>query len=218
MIILILSFLRAYSMFFYMQMDYMLNGRFKKYMVFLLRFTAYFLAFELIFFILYWLVTKKRILDTVIDRKRNGKLTSWKEYFFFAVAWLPSLIIKYPGAMCWDTWRMLYEFRNGQITTHHSVFYSVCMGNLVNFFESMGCPNKGLWMLVFLQYVFTVFAFGYSVQILRKLHIHERVIHLIMVLWIVNPYLIGYQGVAIKDYPYAVCLFLLTFSNFAHRF
>lgn len=208
--IIILSFLRTYSMFFYMQMDGMLNGNFKKYMVFILRLATYFFAFEAIFFILYWLVTKKKVLDKVIDRQRTGKVASWKDYFIFAAAWLPSLIIKYPGAMCWDTWRMLYEFRVGRITTQHSVFYTVCMGHLVDFFERIGCPNKGLWMFVFLQYVLTVFVFGYSVQILRKLCVNEKMIHLIIVLWIANPYLIGYQGVAIKDYPYAVCLFLLT--------
>lgn len=206
-----LAFCRAFSIYFFMGRDDMLN-KYEKILVFGIRLIGYCVIFELIIILLNWLIKEKRMTERLIDREQvdcgNGV---WKDYFIFAVAWLPGLIIKYPGAMCWDTWRMLYEFRNERITAHHSVFYTVCLGSLVEFFEKkVGHANWGLFIFVFFQYVFTVLAFGYSIQLLRKLHVKKRVINAIIVLWLINPYLIGYHGVAIKDYSYAVCLFLMT--------
>lgn len=208
-LVLILSFFRIFGVLYYMNREPILSN-FQRIFVLSIRFIIYFFIFEFLLFFLHWLINKKKIFDKMIFQEKNSSCTSWKDYFIFAIVWLPSLIIKYPGAMCWDTWRMLFEFRNERITAHHSVFYTVCLGVLIDFFEKIGHPNWGLFIFVLFQYLLTVFVFGYSIQLLRKLHIKKKIIYLIIGQWLINPYIIGYQGVAIKDYPYSICLFLLT--------
>lgn len=130
------------------------------------------------------------------------------DYLFFAFLWLIPLLIKYPGAIHFDTWALFEEFRTGQITTHHSVFYMVLMGKLVSLFEAMGFANFGLFAFVGLHYLSFVFAFGYSVNVLRKLGAGTRLVWVYKILWGINPYVIGWIGVAIKDSFYSVWLFV----------
>ena len=92
--------------------------------------------------------------------------TGWLDYGAVFLGWLPNIIIKYPGAMCWDTWDMLFCYRTGySLNAQHSAFYSLLLGYSVTFFERLGHADWGLWLLILGQYLLYVLAFGYSLQL-----------------------------------------------------
>lgn len=209
----LLAFFRAGSVYFYVGESEKLLGIGLRCLLFTLRFFLYFVLFTGAIY----------LFDKIIHRLEAGSfekvetetetkfsfIEKIKCYIPFIVGWFPLLIIKYPAAMCWDTWRMLYEYRSGQMTEHHSVLYSVAMGKLVEIFEAIWNANWGLFLWSFVHYIFCVFAFGYSIYIIKKMKAKKWVIYVTTACYMFNPYISGYIGVAIKDTIYAAAILLL---------
>ena len=86
---------------------------------------------------------------------------SGKQYLVFcailAAAWLPHMIIKYPGAMCWDSWQMLTQYRHHTITNFHSPYYSVLIGFSTGLFEKNGHAEYGLYLFAVFHFYYTPF-------------------------------------------------------------
>ena len=138
-------------------------------------------------------------------------INKWLAYGVLFFGWLPNLIVKYPGAMCWDSYRMLhYYFREGVLDAHHSELYSLIIGKSVQFFEQIGHINLALLTIVIGQYLLSVFVFGYSIQLFGRMKIRKWVIGLVIAFYLLCPYIVGYLGVVIKDVPYSVLIFLIT--------
>ena len=137
--------------------------------------------------------------------------TGWLDYGTVFLGWLPNVIIKYPGAMCWDTWDMLFCYRTGYaLNARHSAFYSLLLGYLVTFFERLGHADWGLWLFILGQYLLYVLAFGYSLQLTRRMGFRRGVRWAVTGYYLLCPYVIAYLGVAIKDAPYSALMMLLT--------
>lgn len=168
------------------------------------------------------------ILDALI--KKYGKQFFKKDaanklfirlLFFFLLAWLPILIVKYPGAMCWDAWGNLHGYRYHSFSSDASAFMSLVLGSLVGVSEKLGHPNLGLFAFVFVEYLLSSVAFSFSLSEINKLmKLSSVVVWLFAVLFVINPYVTGYVGVAIKDNLYSsfvlcftTCLFSLEINR-----
>ena len=141
---------------------------------------------------------------------KSGFKSFFKDCLLFAFVWLPALLIKYPGASCWDTWWGLYYYRIGEVISHHSVLYAVIHGDLISLFEKTGHANWGLWLFVALHYLAFVLTFGYAAGQLRKYGVKKHIRSAIIVLWCLSPFCVGYIGVAMKDVLYSLLMFLCT--------
>lgn len=130
------------------------------------------------------------------------------DYVYFLLIWLVPLIVKYPGGLDYDTWALFEEFRLDQVTTHHFVFYMFVMGKLVGFCEARGSADLGLFIFETLHYLFLVLAFGYSCNILRRFGASNKVIWIYRLWTSLNPLIIGFIGVVIKDIFYSTNLFI----------
>ena len=126
----------------------------------------------------------------------------WIPYAVLAVCWLPLLLIKYPAAVCWDTLAMLEQYRSGMFSEHHSVYYTLIMGKLVELAESLGHPNWGMFAFSVIHYIVLIAALGWSVNILRKMNVRRSVRAAVLLMYLLNPYISGYVGVIIKDELY----------------
>ena len=137
--------------------------------------------------------------------------TGWLDYGTVFLGWLPNVIIKYPGAMCWDTWDMLFCYRTGYaLNARQSAFYSLLLGYSMTFFERLEHADWGLWLLILGQYLLYVLAFGYSLQLTRRMGFRRGVRWAVTGYYLLCPYVIAYLGVAIKDAPYSALMMLLT--------
>ena len=153
---------------------------------------------------------KISIFRTDVQNRHSGTRQWMMNCAGFAAVWLPFLLIKYPGAFCYDTWRMLHEYRIGEITGQHSVIYTLLLGGLVNMFEKTGHANWGLFLFTAIHYLLYVIVFGYALTLIGRMGVKKGVQRLIALLWGSSPYIAGYIGVVIKDAMYTAFLVLLT--------
>ncbi|MBQ7529388.1 hypothetical protein IJT10_05750, partial [bacterium] len=104
----ILAFLRTGSLYFYNGEEYLATNALCIYvLICLVRFVSLTLIFAILIFLLR--VGFKKFADKLFDDTLSIN-NKWLAYGILFFGWLPNLIIKYPGAMCWDTWCMLFSY------------------------------------------------------------------------------------------------------------
>lgn len=124
---------------------------------------------------------------------------------------LPNLIIRYPGAICWDAWYEIYMYRTNQINAHHPMIYTLLLGKIISIFEEFGMANLGLFLIVTVQYFMLVLVFAYSITLMNRMHISNKWKWITMALCIFNPNIAGYIGVVMYDIPYTASMLLVMF-------
>ncbi|MCR5294994.1 MAG: DUF6020 family protein [Lachnospiraceae bacterium] len=177
--------------------------------LFLARLLVYFVLFSGIFAAIEKFINSKRTFGVLFEKgdKPSGKW--WGGYVILAAGWLPALLIKYPAALCWDTWAMIKEYKVGYYSEHQSVYYSLVMRRLIALGENVGHPSWGLFVFSVLHYLVLVAAMGYSLQILRKMNVSRAARLAAALLYLLNPYISGYVGVVIKDVPYTAFIVIV---------
>ncbi|SCW66787.1 hypothetical protein SAMN02910456_02486 [Ruminococcaceae bacterium YRB3002] len=140
------------------------------------------------------------------EKKKSGLVKYFAIYF---VAWLPFLIIKYPGAVQPDTWQMILQYTTNRLNDWQSVFYSLYINWFILAGKSLGSASAGLFAFVLVQHLVNSFAFAYATAFIDKLNTRSFVRIAVIVISLLNPYVIGYTGTAIKDVPYSSCVLLL---------
>ncbi len=209
---LIMALFRAWSLYFYrgdQAAALSLSGN-------LVLFSLRALFYTLLFFLLF-----TGMQEFFINRQASRKLfeesrlseSSGKVYLtwcaILAAAWLPHMIIKYPGAMCWDSWQMLTQYRHQTITNFHSPYYSVLIGFFTDLFMKSGHAEVGLYLFAVLHYLVFVLVFGYSLWLLRvRMRAKHAACMLLLLCYVLCPYIIGYLGVISKDCLYSAFVFL----------
>ncbi len=201
--ILVLSFFRAGSMLFYTgtktAANYILHFALSCVVVGLI--IALFNAFS------------EGIGKQFLKQQEYSFLKDPQKYFLFnclflMIAWIPWMILSYPAGMNWDTWVMFDEFIYDEITEHHSIFYELFMGKITWFFFIRGMHGLGLFLFVIIQYLLFVGTFSYSFSLMRRLNTPVPLIIASRVIYVFNPFITGYIGVALKDSFYGVLVFL----------
>ena len=166
--------------------------------------------------------TFRKIIFTE-DGQKSGSW--WSGYVALGLGWLPILLIKYPGALCWDTWQMIHQYKIGKVSEFQSVYYTVLLGKMLKTAENAGHANWGLFAFCILNYLVLVAAMGCSIQVLRDMKITRIVRIFVILMYLMNPYITGYVGVLSKDVlytPFMVFIFLcliemhLDFDSFVH--
>ena len=205
-----LAILRTGSLFFYNSEQKLLNNSPLLFLVlFILRIVFYTTFFTVLIECAFRVIRyKEDLLFSTSETDHINRVLA--DYGILFLGWLPNLLIKYPGALCWDTWKMISGYRKGYLDAHHSIFFSWLLGKSIDYFERIGQANKGLFLIALLQYLLYVFVFGYSLRLLRKMGFRREIWLLVMVFWLLCPYVIAYHGVVIKDTPYAAMVFMFT--------
>lgn len=219
-VIIVLSLFRAGSMFFYLdEKEMLVSGRWSigNYLAFLSHFL---LAFVVLYFVVICFDALIKIYKNYSTKQDTTKvfIPDGKKYFgfnclFLAIGWLPHLIIRYPGAVCIDTWVMFEEYFGYGLSEAHSVFYTTFMGRLLVIFNKLGSVNAGMYFFVIVHYFVYVAAFAYMFNVLRKYKVPNIYLLVVRLFCLLNPLIIGYIGVAIKDSLYSA-LFVAAFMFF----
>ena len=196
-----IAFGRAGSVRFYEEARISLSGRIEA-VLFIVRLVLYFCLFFVLLAGCDRMLGSKKTGMLFADSGAEDKGKSWIPYAVLAAGWLPLLLIKYPAAVCYDTLAMLEQYRGGSLSEHHSVWYTLIMGKLVEIGESFGHPNYGMFAFSVIHYIVLVAALGWSVSILRKMHVRRSVRMTVLLMYLLNPYISGYVGVIIKDELY----------------
>ena len=135
---------RAGSVKFYEDARITLSGRLET--IFLIvRFPIYFVLFLGMFALLHRILRSRSTKELLFESGNEKEGKPWEPYLVLAGGWLPLLLIKYPAAVCWDTLAMVEQYRKGLFSEHHSVYYTLIMGKLVELGEVFGHPNYGMF-------------------------------------------------------------------------
>jgi hypothetical protein len=146
-----------------------------------------------------------------LTAEHREEISFRKSALVIGLGLLPNLIIRYPGASCWDAWYQLYMVRTGEYSAHHPMLYTLLLGKTVLFFEKLGSANLGLFVVVSIQYVALVLVFAYGITLMNRMNISNKWKWITMALCIFNPYIAAYIGLANYDFPYNVCMLLVLF-------
>ena len=209
---LILALFRAWSLYFYKNEQAVALSLGGNLVLFALRSLLYTFLFFLLFAGMQEFLINRQVARKLFEESQpsvsSGKLyLSW--CVILAVLWLPHMIIKYPGALCWDSWQMLTQYRHQTITNFHSPYYSVLIGLFTDLFMKSRHAEVGLYLFAVLHYLIFVFVFGYSLWMLRvRMKAKRPVCMVVLLCYALCPYIIGYLGVVSKDCLYSVFVFL----------
>lgn len=199
---LILSFFRAWSVYFYNIND-LPSGAGVAFMPVL--------HFILSMAVLYSVFIVGNHLLRMPCKKPASKMSDIKlfvlSFLVLLVLWLPYLIISYPGAMSWDTWIMFDEFLSDSISNYQSVTYTYLFIWFFRLSVLLGNINLSLFFLSCSHYILYAVIFAYSFVVLRKLGVPSWFKVMTWLVYAFNPLITGYIGVAIKDCVYSVLLF-----------
>lgn len=116
----------------------------------------------------------------------SDKKSVWTMAIVLFIAWLPYLIIFYPGVSNYDTANQINDFFNGTsampfgfvegqegisyfLNDHHPVFTTLVMVPFVALGRLVGYPNFGMLLYVVLQMALTAFSFAVMIGFLDKI-------------------------------------------------
>lgn len=143
------------------------------------------------------------------------KLSFAKILFLIVIAWLPQLIIIYPGGYCNDVQNQLMQFFGYiPMSDPHPPAFTAIIGACVwigNLFQS---PNVGLYLYILLQFSFMAAGMAYCIYFLQKKECNRIFIYASIGVVALLPIFSHYASVVIKDAPYSVCLMLMSVCVF----
>jgi hypothetical protein len=121
----------------------------------------------------------EKLFDNDFDVKqivKNNKLSNiYIKHTFLCtwviilMAWLPHIIIKYPGAMTSDNWGQLTQY-NGMFPmySHWPPFHTVLLGKFVYTGAAIYSTNLGLFSYVVMQWLVMSAIFTYTLTFMRS--------------------------------------------------
>lgn len=142
---------------------------------------------------------------------KSGERVLYRNYVvILTLLWAPHLIVKLPGAFTSDTRSQITQsLRLSTYTSHHPIFitwvFRICMRIGQRFFSSY---NAGMLIYFFMQSVFLILVFSYTLYYLDKKGISKTIRNIIWLIYAFCPLITGYLGVVLKDVLYSACFLL----------
>lgn len=127
-------------------------------------------------------------------------------------AWLPYLIIKYPGTPGWDFYHFLNNYYNydNSLTHHFPLFYVFMCMSFIKFGISKNNINFGLFSLTLFHTLFMLFSFSYVFTYLKKWNINLKFRLFLLLFFCLNPLFCHYSTTLYHDIIYSSLLLLYT--------
>ena len=133
----------------------------------------------------------------------------WIAWALLLVAWLPSFLARYPGALSADAGRVLQQY-TGEImwTSDHPPAYTLLLGSLVTLGARIAGDAFGLFLYTALQALFLAGAMAFSLAELRREGVPRYLRYGLTVLYALLPMAMGSAAHVIKDIPYAAAFLI----------
>lgn len=158
---------------------------------------------------------------------QNGKFVDEKKHFFskhafvksfliLCMAYLPFLMLSYPGNLCWDVIGQIEQviFNTGY-SSHHPIVHTLIVGGFVQLgsivFHSY---EAGLFVYMLLQLALFVSALSATVAFLARRKARFGVLTALVLLYAIAPVYSNMASTAVKDVPFVsfVIGYIICFS------
>ena len=158
---------------------------------------------------------------------QKGRFVDEKQHFFskhafgktaliLCVAYLPFLILSYPGNLCWDVIGQIEQviFNTGY-SAHHPIVHTLIVGGFVQLGKSLFQSYEiGLFMYMLFQLVLFVSALSATVAVLAKQKVRFGALAGLVGLYAIAPVYSNMASTAVKDVPFVsfVIGYIICFS------
>lgn len=163
--------------------------------------------------------TLTRVIHAFLD-KRSVTLTLPKAFashpfLFFGglilLFWLPQILIKFPGTMCYDIDTQLGQyFGYLEASSNHPMTHTLFLGWCWEFGMLFHSPNLGLFTAVILQALLMAGVFSYTLVQMYRMKVPRWVMLIAFAVYAVTPNITGYVTIPLKDIPYSTFYVLYT--------
>lgn len=152
-----------------------------------------------------------RALKELLEKQRQASLPSspsglrgyksfWKPFWIIGAAWLPQILIRYPGVLMWDSYMQIKQFTGeAQRLSSHPPFGTLFYGTLAWLGEMLGSRNLIYFVFTLVQCACYIAVLAYSLQVMYRLRVPERVRRLALWLYALSPVYVGWATVIAKD-------------------
>ncbi|MBP3645391.1 MAG: hypothetical protein J6K55_03095 [Clostridia bacterium] len=140
---------------------------------------------------------------------RWDKNPFWFPFAVLCIAWLPHLIIKYPGVLTIDTVLQYHQYLNWRPrTTPHPPFGSLVYGWLLDTAAKTGQMNLFYFVFTMLKTIGFIAILAYSLSVMNRKKIPMWVCWFAFALYAVSPVYVGWTTVLSKDSSYLIGVML----------
>ncbi len=142
----------------------------------------------------------------------------WKAFFILIGAYIPFLLLSYPGNLCWDAIGQIEQVILGSgYSSHHPLVHTLIMGGIVELGNILFHSYEiGVFMYMLLQLTVFAAALASTVWLLAKRGVNGTVLKCLVGLYAIAPIYSNMASTVIKDVPfvsfvigYVICVSLL---------
>lgn len=130
-------------------------------------------------------------------------------FLFLFLAWIPYLLIKFPGTVCNDAQDQVEEFLLGILSARHPVFLTLIYGSFARLGEVLGNLDIGLFLFLLLQCALMASIFAYGIVSVHKFAQNNTVSTLLIFLFAFSPAFPSFATTMLNDSLY--CTFFVLF-------
>lgn len=134
----------------------------------------------------------------------SSRAMFFRAWFIILCGWLPSFILRMPGAVTGDAGRVLQQF-TGEIamTADHPVTFTYLLGGLTQLGHWLGSDNLGLLLYTLLQWLALSAAMAMMAADLRTARFPTGFCYALAVFYALLPLAMMNAALVIKDIPYS---------------
>lgn len=130
-------------------------------------------------------------------------------FLVLAVAWLPHLIIKYPGALTIDTALQYHQYAGiDERTTPHPPFGAVIYGFLITTGLKTGQMNLCYFIFTLCKSIVFIAVLAYILYVMKKRNAPQWIQLFTLILFAFSPIYVGWTTVISKDSAYLILCML----------
>ena len=132
-----------------------------------------------------------------------------KVFIILIVAWLPYLIIKFPGSVSSDAIMQINQFLgNEPLTTHHPLFSTFLIGICIKFGLLFESQNLGILLYIIFQYVVMAAVFSLGIYLINNYQKCTIYNWLLLIFYALSPAFPSYATFVVKDTFYCTMFVL----------
>lgn len=159
-----------------------------------------------------------RFGNTILPSPLQAYLNALQKYPFHTcfltllTAYIPCMILSYPGIFTYDTKAQLsniYQGLNGKVTlrNQHPIAHSMLMYLFANAGQRIfSSANIGMFLYSLFQFLLLIAALSWMIKLLFEIGVPRRILILLILFFILAPTTQNYMFTCVKDVPYCAVL------------
>ena len=133
------------------------------------------------------------------------RLTFWKVFALLAAAWLPHVLVKYPGVLMWDTFHQIKQFIGDYARkSNHPPLGTLLYGAAAQAGMALGNINLAYFALTLVQTGAFLAVLANSLVVMKRMGVHPWVMLGTLGLYAISPCYVGWTTVICKDTMYLI--------------